>query len=158
MSPAKMRSWPGPLPSRADVLAEARTWIGTPFHHGQRLKGVACDCIGMAWGVGEATKALKVPRALARRYAGYGRTPKPADMRDALETCLVAVEDPQIADLAWIHWGDPAVPMHLAILGEVRGRQTLIHALSGRGVVEHGFTGPWPPRVLGWFGYPGLGA
>lgn len=29
---------------RQKVLAEARTWIGTPFHHGAELKGVGVDC------------------------------------------------------------------------------------------------------------------
>lgn len=29
---------------RQKVIAEARTWIGTPFHHGADLKGVGVDC------------------------------------------------------------------------------------------------------------------
>lgn len=29
---------------RAALLAEAETWLGTPFHFGQGLKGVGCDC------------------------------------------------------------------------------------------------------------------
>lgn len=27
------------------VVAEAQTWIGTPFHHEARLKGVGVDCV-----------------------------------------------------------------------------------------------------------------
>lgn len=30
--------------SRGCVVAEARTWLGTPYHLGARLKGVGCDC------------------------------------------------------------------------------------------------------------------
>ncbi len=30
---------------RAAVLAEARTWIGTPFHHEARVKGAGVDCL-----------------------------------------------------------------------------------------------------------------
>ncbi len=30
---------------RASVLAEAETWLGTPYHHMGRLKGVGCDCL-----------------------------------------------------------------------------------------------------------------
>lgn len=30
--------------SRDAVIAEARSWIGTPFHHQARIKGVGVDC------------------------------------------------------------------------------------------------------------------
>ncbi len=30
--------------SREAVIAEARSWLGTPFHHQGRLKGVGVDC------------------------------------------------------------------------------------------------------------------
>jgi len=29
---------------RAAIVAEAKTWIGTPFHHGARIKGAGVDC------------------------------------------------------------------------------------------------------------------
>jgi cell wall-associated NlpC family hydrolase len=29
---------------RDDVIAEAESWIGTPYHHGQRVKGAGVDC------------------------------------------------------------------------------------------------------------------
>ena len=32
---------------RAAIVAEAKTWIGTPYAHRQRLKGVGVDCAGM---------------------------------------------------------------------------------------------------------------
>ena len=30
---------------RSAVVAEARSWIGTPYHEGGRKKGVGCDCV-----------------------------------------------------------------------------------------------------------------
>ncbi len=30
---------------RAAVVAEAETWIGTPFHHAARVKGAGVDCL-----------------------------------------------------------------------------------------------------------------
>ena len=33
--------------SRAAVVAEAMTWLGTPYQHRQRLRGVAVDCAGL---------------------------------------------------------------------------------------------------------------
>jgi NlpC/P60 family putative phage cell wall peptidase len=32
------------LASRARVVAAARDWIGTPYHHMADLRGVGCDC------------------------------------------------------------------------------------------------------------------
>lgn len=33
-----------PAEQRAAILEEARSWIGTPFHHRARVKGVGVDC------------------------------------------------------------------------------------------------------------------
>ena len=33
------------------IVTQARTWIGTPFHHQARLKGKGCDCLGLIVGV-----------------------------------------------------------------------------------------------------------
>jgi cell wall-associated NlpC family hydrolase len=34
----------GTTEDRAKVVAEAQTWLGTPFHHGARIKGIGADC------------------------------------------------------------------------------------------------------------------
>ncbi|HEV2100670.1 MAG TPA: hypothetical protein VGR45_17325 [Stellaceae bacterium] len=31
--------------ARARVIAEAKSWIGTPYHHMGRVKGAGCDCL-----------------------------------------------------------------------------------------------------------------
>jgi hypothetical protein len=52
--------------TRDAVIAEARSWLGTPWHHQASLKGVGCDCIGFIRGValpfvGEVTIPLDYP-------------------------------------------------------------------------------------------------
>ncbi len=32
---------------RRRVVAEAESWLGTPYHHMGRLKGVGCDCLAL---------------------------------------------------------------------------------------------------------------
>jgi len=34
------------------VIAAARAWLGTPYHNQASLRGVGCDCLGLARGVG----------------------------------------------------------------------------------------------------------
>ena len=40
--------------ARAEIVAEARAWVGTRWQHQQHTKGVATDCAGMVYGVGHA--------------------------------------------------------------------------------------------------------
>lgn len=36
---------------RNQIVAEARSWLGTPYHHQAALKGIGCDCIGLLKGI-----------------------------------------------------------------------------------------------------------
>jgi len=56
---------------RADVVAEARTWVGTPYQHQQRTRGLAVDCIGLVIGVARNLQLVPV----AFDVGGYARTP-----------------------------------------------------------------------------------
>ena len=42
---------PHELHIRADIVAEARAWIGTPYRHQASLAGVGADCLGLVRGV-----------------------------------------------------------------------------------------------------------
>jgi NlpC/P60 family putative phage cell wall peptidase len=141
---------------RAAIVVEARSWIGTPFIHQAAAKGAGCDCAGLIRGVGAATGAVEVPPAEWKRWAAYGRQPNPPRMRECLETFLTEIKDPGEGDICWLQWRE-GIPMHLAFLASMDGRQTLIHALSDIGrVVEHGFTNEWPDRVHSWWRFPGV--
>jgi NlpC/P60 family putative phage cell wall peptidase len=37
--------------ARDTIIAAARSWIGTPYHHQASLKRVGCDCLGLIRGV-----------------------------------------------------------------------------------------------------------
>lgn len=57
---------------RAEVLDEARRWIGTPYRHQASRLGVGCDCLGLLRGIWRSL---------------YGREPEamPAYARDWAE-------------------------------------------------------------------------
>lgn len=52
------------------IVAEARRWIGTPFHWGQSCRGAGCDCYGLVTGV---ARELGLPEAEATfaKLQGY---------------------------------------------------------------------------------------
>lgn len=66
--------------TRAAVVAEARTWIGTPYHHQARVKGVGVDCAGVLIGVARALGIV----AADFDISGYTRE---ADGHSLLEWC-----------------------------------------------------------------------
>ena len=40
-----------PTADPARVISAARSWLGTPYHDQASLRGVGCDCLGLARGV-----------------------------------------------------------------------------------------------------------
>lgn len=143
---------------RARIVAEARLWMGTPYHHQASLCGVGVDCVGLIRGVGHATGALPQDEAAWRRFDGYGRLPNPRRMGEGMRQFLrPAPGDPLPGDIAWLQWRED-LPMHLAILAtDSRGAATLIHSYSEVGrVVEHALTPEWRARVLSWWQFPNI--
>lgn len=137
----------GPV-TRAQILDEARAWLGTPFHHQGRVKGVGVDCVGLLAGVARALGLTVVDRT------DYGRGPDGHSLAAAL--------DAQMRQLAPTQAGPGDVlllrirrwPQHVGILGE---GGTLIHAHAGAGrVVETPLAGWWGQRVLAAYRFPGL--
>lgn len=132
-----------------DVVAEARRWIGTPFHHQGRLLGVGVDCAGLVIGV---AKAL----GLATDYqdcTDYSRQPD-GEMTRLLVAHLdrVRFTDRRGGDVVHVAWS--MIPQHVGILTNAG---TLIHAYGERGVVETTLSGQLLQGVRGVYRFRGIG-
>ena len=59
---------------RAAILAEALSWVGTPYRHQGSRKGVGCDCLGLVLGVWRSVygAAPELPGAYAPDWAESG--------------------------------------------------------------------------------------
>ena len=113
--------------TREMFVQEARTWLDTPYQHQGRLKGIACDCIGLVIGTARALGLSDF------EITDYGRRPD-GRLRPVMETQLdiIAVADAQPADVLLFQWD--SCPIHVAILAT---EATMIHAfLPNRRVVE----------------------
>lgn len=117
--------------SRGDMLAELRTWIGTPVRHQGQRKGVAVDCKGLAVGV---PRALGMPEAesIAAGVRSYPKGFHGRALFDGLRETLIRVAEPQPADLLAILWGRDPFPRHLAFLTRPGW---IVHAYGGAGFV-----------------------
>ena len=139
--------------TRGDVVAEARTWLGTPWHHQASVKGVGCDCIGFVRGVAEKfvgsvplaldyTPTWHLYRAEPRMYLGFKRQCKE-----------IAPEEAGAADI--LLFGAGKGPAHHCAFLTVQS--SLIHCYQEAGhVVEHGFSPLWRPRLRHAFRLPGI--
>lgn len=143
---------------RSKILAEARTWLGTPYKHQASVKQVGVDCISLVVQVGRIVGVLPITDDEIASYSGYGRLPNPKRMAIGMAKYLNGVQsdDVQVGDIAWIQWR-ASLPMHLALVGEFEGRRTLIHALGDIGkVTEHTLDTVWEERVVSYWRYPGM--
>lgn len=143
---------------RDRIVAEARRWLDTPYHHQASLIGVGCDCVGLIRGVGFACEVLPPREAEWKLFNAYGRLPSPRRMADGMRTFLVPIEtgQQQPGDIAWLAWRTD-LPMHLAILASNQRGLTIIHSYSDVGrVVEHGLSQQWADRIVSWWRYPGV--
>lgn len=136
-----------------DVVAEARTWIDTPFVHQGWMKGAACDCIGLVKGVGVALGLFDYDEnsEKAQRYAAYSTLPNPRKMREGLAEFFVPIPVAEAlpADILYIAWAKE--PQHVALVTD----HGIIHSYLHMGkVVEHALDKEWSNRVTGAYRYP----
>ena len=145
------------LPTRNEIIAEARQWVDTPFQHQAIVKNIGVDCVGLIAGVGINTGATYATKDDLRKVWNYGRLPNPKRMEFLLDKYLIRVDgNPKIGDIAWIEWRD-GMPMHLAILSEYKSRETIIHAYAdSKKVVEHSLTKLWRDRIASYWRYPNV--
>jgi cell wall-associated NlpC family hydrolase len=50
------------------IVNAARAWVGTPFHHQGRVKGIGCDCLGLIMGVAHE---LEIPSRQGGKLTDY---------------------------------------------------------------------------------------
>ena len=139
--------------TRSEAVAEARTWLGTPFHHQASVKGAGCDCIGLIKGVGTALTLVDYDPSSpeAQAFANYSMLPNSRRMREGLTTWLVETPVPEatLADIYFMAWGRE--PQHVALITD----KGIIHSYSGVGkVVEHALDEDWRRRIVAAYRYP----
>lgn len=133
--------------TRADVIAEALTWKGTPYVHQGRLKGRGVDCLGLVAMVGKALGLTDYDRL------DYGRLPNPRRMREELKAHLreISLTAARPGDVVHMSWGID--PMHLGILTPAG----IVHAYSLiPAVVEHPVDAGWRAKMCFAYAFPGL--
>ncbi len=127
------------------MIEKMREFLGTPFHHQGRVKGVGVDCAGLLI---EGTKeaGLKgVPD-----LTGYRRSPDGSTLQQIMDDYLDRVpkgENWQVGDILLFQF-DGVMPQHMGMVTQF-DPPYMIHAYSvARKVVEHIVDDIWLKRLV----------
>ena len=140
---------------RPEIVAAARTWLGTPYRHQARCRGAGCDCLGLILGVWE-TCLGPLPEAPPAYTADWSEASGQERLWAAARRHLLAVSlaEAQPGDVILFRMRDGAVAKHLGVQTGAGPDATFIHAYSRRGVVESRLTPPWAQRIVARFAFP----
>lgn len=139
---------------RAEVVAEARKWLKTPYHHQAMKLGAGVDCLGLVRGVyvGLYGDDPEQPPAYSPEW---GESDGRELMLQAARRHLVEVPGKvwALGDVLLFRMKAGVSAKHCAI---VSGDDMMIHAYSAIGVVETSIGSWWSRHVAGVFTYPGV--
>lgn len=140
--------------TRAAILDEARTWLGTPYLHQASEKGQGADCLGLIRGVwrGVCGAEPESPPAYGPDWNERRALQEPllsAARRHFIERDVGAARAGDVLIFRVVRAG-PA--KHCGIHA---GGDAFIHAYQGRAVVESWLNRWWLVRLAGVFSFPG---
>lgn len=137
----------------ATVIAAARAWVGTPYHHQASALGVGCDCLGLGRGVWRQVIGPE-PMSPPPYSRDWGEVGHREVMLDALSLIMPRTE-PGPGALLVFRMARSAIAKH----GGIMTRDgTFVHARETTGVIEEPLTEPWRRRIAAAFAYAAEGA
>mgnify|MGYP002737543847 CR=1 FL=1 len=127
------------------VIAAARSWLGTPYHDQASLKGVGCDCLGLARGVWRENVGPQ-PFPIPPYRRAWGETGPREVLADGARRMMpeIAPSDATPGSLVLFRMMPRAIAKHVGI---VTGPDTFLHAYERLGVIEEPLTAAWRRRI-----------
>ncbi len=130
---------------RARIVAIARSWIGTPYRHQGRLKGVGCDCLGLLIGVFEELTGERIG-ALPPYTPDWAEASGRETLAEGLRGYMTEI-DPAAAregDIVLFRWRAHLPAKHAGILVTL---DRMVHAQEKARVAEVALGGWWGRRM-----------
>ena len=127
--------------THSDIIKKGREFIGTPFVHQGRLKGIGVDCIGLITGVAKELGLFDVVTPPYRRYSDGTLL-----MQEMLKVFDPADLDSKVPGDIIIYWVDKSSkhPQHVGILTETGVIHTYDRVMK---VIEAPTTPRWEDRI-----------
>ncbi len=145
---------PHTIVQRADIIAAARDWLGTPYHHQASVRGVGADCLGLVRGVWLDVygRTAEIPPAYSRDWAEASgeETLIAAAARHLVPT---GAADARAGDVVVFRLRPGLVAKHAGILTSTT---SFIHAMEGGPASEVPLVPWWRRRIAAAFAFPGV--
>ncbi|MCT4334304.1 NlpC/P60 family protein [Paracoccus sp. YLB-12] len=136
------------------IIAAARSWLGTPYHDQASLKGVGCDCLGLARGVWRDVVGDE-PFPIPPYSRDWGETGCTEVLAEGARRMMIEI-DPRDAipgALVLFRMRPGAIAKHVGILTPP---DRFIHAYERLGVIEEPQTPAWRRRIGFAFLFPSI--
>ncbi len=141
--------------ARSAIVAEARSWIGTPYRHQASVKGVGCDCLGLVRGVWRALVGDE-PEAVPPYAPDWAEASGREALAEAGARHLVPLADPQTfapGDVLLFRYRERYAAKHAAI---ATAPDRMVHAHDGAAVAEVAISPWWRRRLAYAFRFPNI--
>jgi NlpC/P60 family putative phage cell wall peptidase len=135
------------------VVAAARRWLGTPYHDQASLRGVGCDCLGLARGVWREVVRPE-PVRLPPYSRDWGETGTVEVLAEGARAAMIEIDSGAAGPgaLVLFRMVPGAIAKHVGIL---TAADRFIHACERLGVIEEPLTPAWRRKVVFAFRFPG---
>ena len=134
------------------VIATARSWLCTPYHDQASLRGVGCDCLGLARGVWREVVGPE-PFPIPPYSRDWGETGPVEVLAEGARTAMIEIASAAARPgaLLLFRMKPRAIAKHVGI---VTGPDSFLHAYERLGVIEEPLTPTWRRRIAFAFLFP----
>lgn len=142
-----------PVKNRSEIITEAASWGGTPWHHMQASKGAGVDCVGIVRGVYAFTYGLPVPPCEFYYHPSWFYPPITRSLLDeALVNYLYTKSSASMepGDIFTFDRYRAGIATHCGIILD---DAEFIHVDSRKGAVVTPFETPWKNRIVSCFSF-----
>ncbi len=146
------------MAARADIVACARGWIGTPYRHQAATRAAGADCLGLVRGVWRELHGGE-PEAIPAYSMDWSEPQGEELLWAAASRHLIPRRGPPGAgDVLLFRMRARSVAKHLGIMtdagaGSLSGAR-FVHAYARHGVLESPLSAPWARRIVAVFEFP----
>jgi len=138
---------------RAEIVAAARRWVGTPYRHQASRRRVGCDCLGLVRGVWREVVGNE-PEAVPAYAPDWAEARGDETLLLAARRHFVQVRDVRPGAVLVFRWRTGLPAKHIGI---ATGEDRLVHAYDAAGKAVEGALAPlWSRRLVAAFDFPGV--
>jgi NlpC/P60 family putative phage cell wall peptidase len=140
--------------TRAAIIAEASSWVGTPYRHQASLKGVGCDCLGLVRGIWRVLFGAE-PESVAPYTPDWAEATGGEPLVNAARRHLdeIAIDAAAPGDVLLFRWRPGLPAKHAGVLIEAH---RFVHAHQGAAVSTAAYSRWWRERAACAFSFPSV--